>query len=133
MEENITMDNRSINDLISKSTEIILQEAHTLDDMKLLSKLRYFLSIAYKNTNTKWSADEWLYNWTRSSETTTRIENGTAVTRAEAEGKAEAEKLYGSYRETNATAAWISKMLETLGWFIIALQVEYKALQETQM
>lgn len=53
-----------------------------------------------------------------------------AVGKAENEAKAEAEAMYPNRREENAEAAGIGKLLETIGQFIINLQVEQKVLDQ---
>lgn len=125
------MENLTVDELINNATKIIVQEGHTIDDIKILSKIRYFLSIAYKRTNTLWSSQEWLYNSERASKTVA-LQETLPVWKAENQAKAEAETSYWKYRETNAEAQGISKILDTIEWFIIGRQVENKSLNETK-
>jgi len=126
------MDKRTTDQLINRATEIVCQDWHTADDRKELSQIRYFLSLKYKQTNTQGSSQEWLYNGLRASDQTERIDKWTAVTRAEAEAKNTAESKHGSFRELNAEAQGIAKLIDAIEGFIINLNVEFKALQQTQ-
>lgn len=121
------MDKRTTEQLEQRATEIILQEWHEKKDLKELSKIRYFLSIHYKETNMLWHSREWLYNGMRASNTVQKQDKGMAVGKAENEAKAEAEAQYPNRRELNAEAEWINKILDTINGFIINLQVEMKA------
>jgi hypothetical protein len=72
------------------------------------------------------SAKEWLYNWARSSKTV-ELQETMAVWKAENIAKSESEVAYGSYREVNADAQWLAKVLSSIDWFIIGLQSQFKA------
>jgi hypothetical protein len=52
------MKNLTTDELINRSTEIILQEYHTDADKKELSKILYLLSLRYRDTNMSGSAKE---------------------------------------------------------------------------
>ena len=120
------MKNLTTDELINRSTEIILQEYHTDADKKELSKILYLLSLRYRDTNMSGSAKEWLYNWARSSKTV-ELQETMAVWKAENIAKSESEVAYGSYREVNADAQWLAKVLSSIDWFIIGLQSQFKA------
>ena len=120
------MKNLTTDELINRSTEIILQEYHTDADKKELSKILYLLSLRYRDTNMSGSAKEWLYNWARSSKTV-ELQETMAVWKAENIAKSEAESACEWRRELNAEAQWLSKLLNTIDWFIIGLQSQFKA------
>lgn len=124
------MENRTQEQLEARATEIILQDGHTPEDTKELSRIRFFMSKHYKAVNMTGSAQEWAYNWIRANNQVEKIEKGVAVTRAEAEAKAEAESEYPNRREKNAEASGIQSILETTKSFIITLQIEQKVLDQ---
>jgi len=119
-------------DYIEESSKIIMQAWHTRDDIKKLSQYRFQLAVEYKETNTRWSAQEWQYNWYRSSQSSKKINEWMAVTRAEAEAKNEAEVEHWHYRVTNADAQWIKQIIDAISWFVISTQGQIKSLEETQ-
>lgn len=125
------MDTLSQDTLIKKATDIINADWHTQEDVKTLSKIKYFLSLHYKRINILGSAKEGLYNQRRANKSVELQEN-MAVGKAENEAKKDAENDFGNYREINAEAQWIDKIIKAIEWFIITLQVENKALNNTQ-
>jgi hypothetical protein len=125
------MDKLSADQLINKSTKIIMQDWHTQEDAKELSRIKYFLAIQYKKLNTASSAQEWLYNWLRSEKSLKYCE-WNAVTKAEVMWKNDAEIAYWWFREMNAEAQWIDKMIKAIEGFIISLNIENKVLYQTQ-
>lgn len=118
-------------DLELLATEVIRRKAHNRDDIKLLSQIKYFLSLEYKRLNTLGSVHEAQYNNHRSTQSVA-LQWDIAVGKAENIAKSEAEKQYGIYREENAEAQGISKIIEAIGWFVISIQSELKALETTQ-
>jgi len=125
------MHNLTESELIQKATEIINQDWHTLEDIKKLSQIRYFLAIHYKRINTDGSVKEGLYNWMRAKETV-ELQNTLPVGKAENQAKSLAEKSYGVYREINANASGIKELMNTIESFVIALQVEQKTINNVQ-
>lgn len=125
------METLSIAELIKEATYIIGGGRTTPEDIKKLTQIRWFLSIQYKNTNMEWSAKEWLYNQERAKQTV-ELQESMAVGKAENQAKAMAEIDYGTYRELNAEAQGISKLLDSINGYIINTQVENKAGNITQ-
>ena len=125
------METLSITELIKEATHIIGGGRTTPEDIKKLTQIRWFLSIQYKNTNMEWSAKEWLYNQERAKQTV-ELQETMAVGKAENQAKAMAEIDYGTYRELNAEAQGISKLLDSINGYIINTQVENKAGNSTQ-
>ena len=117
--------------LIQQATDIINAPWHTKEDIKILSQIRFNLAVEFKNTNTRWSAREWSYNSLRSNKQVV-LQETMAVGKAEWIAKADAEEEYGDYRELNAEAQGIGKILSAIEWFIISLQVEFKAINEVK-
>ena len=118
-------------DYIQLSTDIINQKWHTLEDMKNLSKYKYYLAIEYKETNTRGSAREWSYNWFRSSANRAYIDEWMAITKAGWLAKDDAEQEYWDYGEIKSEAQGIMAMIKAIEWFIIVLQIEHKSLNDT--
>lgn len=118
-------------DKLKEITGIINQEAHTIEDIRKLTQLRFALACEFKNKITGWAAKEWSYNSIRSSVTATNLET-MAISKAELLGKAEAEKEHGTYRELKAEAEGIKDIEKAIEWFIIGWSIENKALQETK-
>jgi hypothetical protein len=74
----------------------------------------------------EWSADEWLYNNMRANDTVS-LQETMAVWKAENIAKANAEAAHWSYRNTNADAQGISKLIASIEWYIIGVNVENKS------
>jgi hypothetical protein len=118
--------------LIQQATELIHSDSNDIDSLKKLSIIRYDLSVEYKETNTRGSAQEAQYNWLRASSASQKIADGVPVTRAESEAKNDAETKHWHYRETNAEAQGIKQVLDCIEWFIIVCQTENKVLNATK-
>ena len=125
------LENLKYQELENIATSIIQQAGHTREDVKTLSQIKYFLSLKYKTINTLSSVHEAQYNNHRSTQST-KLQEDMAVGKAENIAKSEAENQYGIYRQENAEAQGISKIIEAVGWFIISIQSELKALDQTQ-
>ena len=125
------LENLRYQELEDIATSIIQQAGHTREDIKTLSQIKYFLSLKYKTINTLSSVHEAQYNNHRSTKSV-ELQEDMAVGKAENIAKSEAENQYGIYRQENADAQGISKIIEAVGWFIISIQSELKALDQTQ-
>lgn len=123
------LENLKYQELENIATSIIQQAGHTREDVKTLSQIKYFLSLEYKRINTIGSVHEAQYNNHRSTQST-KLQEDIAVGKAENIAKSEAEEKYGQYRQENAEAQGISKIIEAVGWFIISIQSELKALDQ---
>jgi len=125
------METRTKEQLIKEATRIIGWGRSTTEDIKTLTQLRFFLSIHYKDTNMEWSAKEGMYNQDRAKQTV-ELQETMAVGKAENQAKAMAEINYGNYRELNAEAQGISKLLDAINGYIINIQVENKTGNQAQ-
>ena len=125
------MENLNINELIKEVSDIIGNGKSSQDDLKKLTQLRWYLSIKYRDTNMEWSADEWLYNNMRAADTV-ELQRENPVGKAENIAKANAEAAYWSYRNTNADAQWISKLIGSIEAYVISCQIENKQGNNTQ-
>lgn len=108
------LENLKYQELENIATSIIQQAGHTRDDVKTLSQIKYFLSLKYKTINTLSSVHEAQYNNYRSTQST-KLQEDMAVNKAENIAKSEAEEKYGQYRQENAEAQGISKIIEAVG------------------
>lgn len=120
------MENLSTAELIKEVSNIIGNGKSSQDDLKKLTQLRWFLSLKYRDTNMEWSADEWLYNNMRANDTVS-LQETMAVGKAENIAKANAEAAHWSYRNTNADAQGISKLIGSIEAYVISCQIENKA------
>ena len=125
------METTSVDQLIKEATAIISKGKSDKWSIKTLTQIRRYLSLAYRDKNMEWSAKEWLYNGERSS-LTVEYQETMAVGKAENQAKAVAEINNGNYREINADAQGISKMLDAIAWYVINSQVENKAGNDAQ-
>lgn len=125
------MDVLTVEELEKKATDIVLQDAHVREDVKQLSKINYFLSLHYKRINTHGSVKETQYNRARSA-WSVKLQEEMAVGKAENIAKSEAELEHGIFREENAEAQGISKIMWTIEGFIISIQSELKTLDNVQ-
>lgn len=125
------MEARTKEELIKEATRIIGGGRSTQEDIKILTQIRFFLSIHYKDTNMEGSAKEGMYNQERAKQTV-ELQESMAVGKAENSAKALAEMEYGTYRELNAEAQGISKLIDSINWYIINIQVENKTGDKAQ-
>ena len=127
----MTMETRSLDHLIKEATRIIGWGRSTTEDIKTLTQIRFFLSIQYKDINMSGSATEWLYNQERAKHTV-ELQESMAVWKTENQAKAMAEINHWNYRELNAEAQGISKLLDAINGYIINVQVENKTGNQAQ-
>ena len=125
------MDNRTLEELENKASNIITQDWHTREDVKVLSQIRFFMSKYYKDYMKNWSSNEVSYNTTRASRSVI-LQEEMAVGKAENIAKSEAEQEYWTYRQENALASGVAKIISSLDGFIITIQSELKSLDNVQ-
>lgn len=125
------METRTLDQLIKEATRIIWWGRSTTGDIKILTQIRFFLSVCYKDINMSGSATEWMYNQERAKQTVELQELGP-VGKAENQAKAIAEINHWGYRELNAEAQWISKLLDAINGYIINCNVENKTGNQAQ-
>ena len=108
-------------ELIEQAQEIVLQEVYDDSDVLKLNKINFFLAKHYLDENVSGNVKEWLYQKEKEN-----IDEEMAVTKAVHIAKLNAENSHWTYRELKARASGILKMMDTISWFIIWIQIRLK-------
>lgn len=108
-------------ELINEAQLVVLQENYDDSDILKLNRINFFLCKYYLAENVSGNATEWLYNKAKEE-----LDDNLPVTKATHIAKLNAENLHWTFRQVKAEASGISKMMETVSWFIIWIQIKLK-------